>query len=238
MFGLSVVYRFAHNLCKWAYQDFEFRCRTLYERHLSQSYSTLIDTIRYVYYDVIFTFVGHVSVHGLCAHPVWTQIDSILIIQYGRYYCCISYQHLTFGFWKLFLAVSCDVFSHILQGHSLSLGQSYDCPSACERTLRDMGKFSGTKLNQHVAWKEYRITGGDVATPACWPQSMLFVSGRKSPPAARCWRPGRETGIVRAFSLNFDNYLFDMIASILLMIKFIDDTPIHILCMLRVEIIL
>ena len=98
MFGLSVVHRFAHNLCKWAYQDFEFRCRTLYERHLSQSYPTLIDIIRYVYYDVIFTFVGHVSVHGLCVHPVWTQTGSILMTRYGRYYCFISYQHLTFWF--------------------------------------------------------------------------------------------------------------------------------------------
>ena len=44
-------------------------------------------------------------------------------------------------FSKLFAAVSCEVFSHILQGHLLALGQSYDCPSACEWTLKDMGKL-------------------------------------------------------------------------------------------------
>ena len=38
--------------------------------------------------------------------------------------------------------VSFDLFIHIFRVASLALGQSFDCPSASEATLKDMGKIN------------------------------------------------------------------------------------------------
>ena len=59
--------------------------------------------------------------------------------------------------------------------------------------------FSWTKPKRLAAWKECRITGGDVAIPVCWLQCMVFVNGRKYPSAARCWRPGSRLNIKTIF---------------------------------------
>ena len=41
---------------------------------------------------------------------------------------------------SLYLSDLYDLFTHIIQVDSQALGQSYDCPSASEATLKDMGK--------------------------------------------------------------------------------------------------
>ena len=47
-----------------------------------------------------------------------------------------------------------DIFSHILQGCFTGTGQSYDCPSTSEATLKDMGKMDNywNTAKRNKAW--------------------------------------------------------------------------------------
>ena len=63
----------------------------------------------------------------------------------------------------------CDGFTYIFRVTSLALGQSYDCPSASEVTLKDMGKSGPTEPQQNTAeHKPYSYFMGYTLQPAVW----------------------------------------------------------------------
>ena len=63
-----------------------------------------------------------------------------------------------------------DTFNHIPRVTSLALGQSYDCPSASEVTLENMGKTTSNKPQQkttntncvHISWEVLYIISSNL----------------------------------------------------------------------------